>query len=109
LDEGTIANTHYVGIPFNAPNPAGAMVLADFLLSPEAQLEKQRGDVWGDSTVLDVGALPPPWPARFAEVASDAAALPRELLAARARPEVHPLYHARLLEDWRAMIRRGTP
>ena len=43
LDEGTIANAHYVGIPFNAPNPAGAMVLANFLLSPAAQLEKQRG------------------------------------------------------------------
>lgn len=109
LDEGTIANSHYVGIPFNAPNPAGAMVLANFLLSPEAQLQKQQGDVWGDSTVLDVARLPAPWPARFDEVAKDAAALPRELLASRARPEVHPLYHARLLEDWRAMIRRGAP
>ncbi len=109
LDEGTIANAHYVGIPFNAPNAAGAMVLANFLLSPEAQLEKQRGDVWGDGTVLDVARLDAPWPARFADVARDAAALPRELLASRARPEVHPLYHARLLEDWRAMIRRGTP
>jgi len=47
LDEGTIANAHYVGIPINAPNVAGAMVLANFLLSPEAQLQKQRGDVWG--------------------------------------------------------------
>ena len=109
LDEGTIANAHYVGIPFNAPNPAGAMVLADFLLSFEAQLEKQRGNVWGDSTVLDVARLPAPWPARFDEVAKDAAALPREQLLSRARPEVHPLYHARLLEDWRAMIRRTTP
>jgi putative spermidine/putrescine transport system substrate-binding protein len=109
LDEGTIANTHYVGIPFNAANAAGAMVLANFLISPEAQLEKQRGDVWGDSTVLDVGRLPAPWPSRFDEVAKDAAALPRDQLASRARPEVHPLYHARLLEDWRQMIRRGAP
>ena len=34
LRDGTIANAHYLGIPFNAPNPAGAMVVADFLLSP---------------------------------------------------------------------------
>jgi putative spermidine/putrescine transport system substrate-binding protein len=109
LDEGTIANSHYVGIPINAPNPAGAMVLANFLLSPDAQLEKQRGDVWGDGTVLDVARLSSPWPARFDEVAQDAAGLPRELLAARARPEVHPLYHSRLLEDWRQTVRRTAP
>ena len=109
LDEGTIANAHYLGIPVNAPNAAGAMVLADFLLSPEAQLEKLRGAVWGDGTVLDVAALPAPWPSRFAMVLADAEALPREVLAARARPEVDPRYHARLLEDWRQLVRRGTP
>ena len=109
LDEGTIANTHYVAIPLNAPNPAGAMVLANFLLSPEAQMEKQRGDVWGDSTVLDLARLPAPWPARFDEAARDASALPREWLIAHARPEVHPLYHARLLEDWRQTVRRTAP
>jgi putative spermidine/putrescine transport system substrate-binding protein len=109
LEEGTIANAHYVGIPINAPNAAGAMVLANFLLSPEAQLEKQRGDVWGDGTVLDVTRLPTPWPSRFEAVARDAASLPREHLASRARPEVHPRYHARLLEDWRHTMRRGMP
>ena len=107
LDEGTIANAHYVGIPSSAPNPAGALVVADFLLSPEAQLEKQRGDVWGDGTVLDVARLPAPWPERFAAVVRDAAALPYDQLAAKARPEVHPLYHARLLDDWRQMIRQA--
>ncbi|MGD9902778.1 MAG: ABC transporter substrate-binding protein [Vicinamibacterales bacterium] len=107
LDEGTIANAHYVGVPFNAPNPAGALVIANALLSPEAQLEKQRGDVWGDGTVLDVPRLPAPWPERFAAVARDAAALPYDELASKARPEVHPLYHARLLDDWRQMIRQG--
>jgi ABC-type uncharacterized transport system YnjBCD substrate-binding protein len=85
------------------------MVLADFLLSPEAQLEKQRGDVWGDGTVLDVTKLPAPWPSRFDDIMKEAAALPRALLAARARPEVHPRYHARLLDDWRTMIRRTAP
>ncbi|MFN7984116.1 MAG: ABC transporter substrate-binding protein, partial [Vicinamibacterales bacterium] len=108
LDEGTIANAHYLGIPFNAPNPAGAMVLANFLLSPEAQLEKQRGDVWGDGTVLKVSALPDPWPARFASVVADAASLPYDVQAAHARPEVDPRYHARLLDDWRQLTRVGA-
>lgn len=109
LDEGTIANAHYLGIPASAPNPAGAMVLADFLLSPDAQLEKLRGDVWGDGTVLDTARLADPWPSRFEDVQQDAAAFTLADLAARARPEVDPRYHARLVEDWRQMIRQGTP
>jgi putative spermidine/putrescine transport system substrate-binding protein len=109
LDDGSIANAHYLGIPINAPNAAGAMVLADFLLSPDAQLEKMRGAVWGDGTVLAVAALPAPWRSRFEAVMADAEALPRDVLAQRARPEVDPRYHARLLEDWRQAIRRGTP
>ena len=56
LRDGTIANAHFLGIPFNAPNAAGAMVVANFLLSPEAQLEKQRPTVWADGTVLQPGA-----------------------------------------------------
>jgi len=105
LDEGTVANAHYVGIPFNAPNPPGALVLADFLISPEAQLRKLRGEVWGDGTVLATTKLPPPWPARFADVAKDAGALPLEEFAARARPEVAPAYHEHLLDDWRRLVR----
>jgi len=109
LDEGTIANAHYLGIPFNAPNAAGAMVLADFLLSPEAQLEKQRGSVWGDGTVLEIARLPAPWPNRFTAAVSESGALPRDLLRSRARPEIDPRYHARLLEDWRLTIRANAP
>lgn len=108
LRDGTIANTHYVGIPWNAPNAAGAMVVADFLLSPEAQLEKQRPSVWADGTVLDVGRLTPPWRARFAALDVDARQLPRDSLARYARPEVSPRYHERLAADWRAHVRTGA-
>ena len=105
LRDGTIANSHYVGIPFNAPNAAGAMVVADFLLSPEAQLEKQKPGVWADGTVLDVARVPEPWRTRFATLASDPRALPRDSLARYVVPEVSPRYHERLAADWRAHIR----
>ena len=82
--DGTIANTHYVAIPFNAPNPAGAMVVANFLLSPEAQAEKSRPEIWGDGTVLKGDTVA----RRFAV------------------PEVAPEYSIRLQDDWRARIRR---
>lgn len=107
LRDGTIANTHFLGIPANAPNAAGAMVVANFLLSPEAQLEKQRPDVWADGTVLDVARLPAPWPGRFANLAADSRALPRDSLARYARPEVSPRYHERLAADWNAHVRAG--
>lgn len=109
LRDGTIANTHYVGIPFNAGNPAGAMVAADFLLSPEAQLEKLRPAVWADGTVLDVGRLPPAWKTRFVAVQADPRALPADSLARYARPEVAPEYHERIAADWRARVRGAAP
>lgn len=55
---GTIGNVHFVAIPVNARAKAGAQVLANFLLSPEAQAHKADIAVWGDGTVLDVARLP---------------------------------------------------
>lgn len=107
LRDGTIANAHYLGIPFNAPNPAGAMVVAELLLSPEAQLEKRRPEVWGDGTVLALDRLPDPWRTRFDAVEADPRAIPRDTLARYAVPEVAPEYHERLQRDWRERIRAG--
>ncbi|MDZ7629776.1 MAG: ABC transporter substrate-binding protein [Gemmatimonadaceae bacterium] len=105
LRDGTIANAHFLGIPFNAPSAAGAMVVADFLLSPEAQLEKQRPTVWADGTVLSLSRLPVEWRARFDSVVNDPRLVPPDALRASARPEVSPRYHERLQDDWRRMIR----
>lgn len=58
FDEGTLSNYHYVAIPYNAQHKAGAMVLANLLLDPRAQLEKAKPEVWGDSTVLSIDLLP---------------------------------------------------
>lgn len=105
LDDGTIANAHYLGIPANAPNPAGAMVVADFLLSPEAQYEKQRVDVWADGTVLDLAKLPPEWQERFTVLRNDPGAFPDSVAAARAVPEVVAAWHDRVVSEWRRRIR----
>ncbi len=55
---GTIGNTHFVAIPVNARSKAGAQVVANFLLSPEAQARKADPTVWGDPTVLRLESLP---------------------------------------------------
>ena len=54
---GTIGNVHFVGIPVNAKAQAGAQVVANFLLSPEAQARKADVAVWGDRSVLDLAKL----------------------------------------------------
>lgn len=62
---GTIGNTHFVAIPYNARARAAAQVVANFLLSPEAQARKADIAHWGDPTVLDVPRLPPAQRALF--------------------------------------------
>jgi putative spermidine/putrescine transport system substrate-binding protein len=108
LRDGTIANSHYVGIPANARNRAGAMVVANFLLSPEAQLEKLKPEVWADGSVLAVRKLPPAWASGFRAVAA-MGAVPADSLTKYARPEVAPEYHERLAADWRTRVRAEPP
>ncbi len=54
---GTIGNTHFVAIPANAKAKAGAQVVSNFLLSPEAQARKNDLKTWGDPTVLSMSKL----------------------------------------------------
>ncbi|WP_336222030.1 ABC transporter substrate-binding protein [Citrobacter amalonaticus] len=56
--DGMIGNVHFVAIPANARASAGAKVVANFLLSPEAQLRKADPKYWGDPSVLDANKLP---------------------------------------------------
>ena len=65
FDSGTIGNTHFLAIPFNASAKEGAQVLANFLLSPEAQARKADIAQWGDPTVLALDKLSATDRARF--------------------------------------------
>lgn len=102
LDSGTIANSHYLGIPLRAAHKAAALVVINELQSVEAQFEKQKSEVWGDGTVLDVARLPAPWPARFDGLAARRHAPSRAELAGRALAEPSPEIMIRLERDFRA-------
>ena len=58
LSGGTIGNTHFLAIPFNAKAKEGAQVVANFLLTPLAQARKADITQWGDPTVLALDKLP---------------------------------------------------
>lgn len=57
FDNGTVANTHFLAIPFNAPNKAGAAALINLMLSPELQASKMDPKGWGDLPVIDLKRL----------------------------------------------------
>ncbi|MDZ4262990.1 MAG: ABC transporter substrate-binding protein [Pseudomonadota bacterium] len=65
LNGGTIGNVSFLAIPFNASHKAGAMVVANFLMSPEAQAHKQNPENWGSITVLAMDKLSSEDRARF--------------------------------------------
>jgi putative thiamine transport system substrate-binding protein len=98
--EGTIGNTHFVAIPFNASAPGAAMIVADFLMSPEAQARKQNPEVWGDDTVLAMDKLAPEARALFAALPRGVATLsPEELGPVLLEP--HPTWMTALEAEWR--------
>jgi putative thiamine transport system substrate-binding protein len=99
FDAGTMANSHFLAIPFNANAKAGAMVLADFMMSPEAQARKQDPNVWGDPTVLDVAALAGDDRKRFDGLELGIATLPPEKLGL-ALLEPHTSWLKRLEKEW---------
>lgn len=106
LDGGTLGNASFVAIPVNATAKAGALVVANFLLSPEAQARKQDPAVWGSGTVLDVARLGPADRARFDALDLGPATLTPAQLGP-ALPEPHPSWMERIERDWAARYGLG--
>lgn len=104
LDAGTIANTHYLAIPFNAANQAGAMVLANFLESPQAQIEKAKPSVWGDLPAIDPAKLAPADKTALDAIPRGEATLSPDVLIAHAQPELQGDWLDRIEKDWQANV-----
>jgi putative thiamine transport system substrate-binding protein len=101
LDGGTIGNASFVAIPYNANAKAGAMALANFLLSPEAQARKQDPEIWGGGAVLAMDRLSPEDRAAFDVLPMGVATLTPDQLG-ETLPEPHPSWMVRLEQDWTA-------
>jgi len=93
---GTVGNTHFLAIPFNARAKEGAQVAINFLLSPPAQARKADIAVWGDPTVLAPSKLPPDQRAGF-----DATGVPGAVQRpAPTLPEPHASWVEPLEREW---------
>lgn len=104
---GTLGNTHFVAIPYNAHAKEGALLTANFLISPQAQLRKQDPQYWGDPTVLSMAKLPEADRIAFQSIDLGVATLsPEDLGPLIAEP--HPSWMERIEAEWRRRYASGN-
>ena len=97
--KGTIGNTSFVAIPYNAANKEGAMIVADFLLEPATQAHAQDFRQMGNFTVLDRAKLTPAERRRFDELPRSPA-LPTNAELGTTLLEPHPSWMTRIASEW---------
>jgi len=106
MKDGSIYNTHFIAVPYNAPNKPGALVAANFLMSPDAQLSKNQPENWGDFTVLDLSRLDNDMRKRFESVDLGKATLSINVLALYGVPEIPSDYLEVLEAGWEEKVLR---
>ena len=104
LEEGTVGNASFLGIPVTAGDQAGAMVVANLALSPSQQAIKADPGVWGQFTVLDLDLLESDQRARFDALPASPVVPPYEELSRGADPELSSDWVGPLDEGWRRQV-----
>ncbi len=102
---GTLGNISFVAIPYNAAHVEGAQVVADFLLSPEAQARMQNIDNLGAFSVLDPALMDAEAAAFFADL-PQSPALPELADLGPTLLEPHASWMTAIAEDWAARYAR---
>ena len=105
MRNGSIGNTSFVAIPYNAAHKEAAMVLANFLLEPATQARAQDIKEMGSVNVLDLGRLSAADRALFDKL-TPSPALPTAAELGRPLLEPHSSWMTRITADWQ---RRYTP
>lgn len=100
LDGGTLANTHFLSIPFNSSAKAGAMVAINEMMSPEAQTAKLSPENWGDLSALDLEKLSPEQQQAMNDVDLGEATLPLDELENHQLPELSADYIEIIEKGW---------
>lgn len=98
FEKGNISNTHFLTIPYNSQNQAGAMVLINYLMSIDAQASKTFSKNWGDSTILDMNKIPENEKDKFSK---DAIVIPNAVPELRAElvPIIEKIWTQEVLES----------
>ncbi len=101
FDSGTLANVSYVAIPYNANNPAGALVLANLLASPEYQIPLTDPDAsLGWMVAIDPTKLSKAQQDQLAKTPRGPATLPSDVLSNHALPEARASWVKPIDDGW---------
>ena len=98
-EKGSLANVHFLTIPYNSSKKGAAKIFVNFLISPYAQLRKQNNKYWGDPSVLSMDKLNMDWKKKFNEISKGIATLSNEELKMKFQ-EPHPSWVKALEEGW---------
>ncbi len=102
---GTIGNTSFVAIPYNAKAKEGALVVANFLIEPATQAHAQSLQSMGNLNVLDLALLTPAEREAFAPPAANPA-LPSAAELGVPLLEPHPSWMTRVTAEWKQRYTR---
>jgi putative spermidine/putrescine transport system substrate-binding protein len=100
FDQGTLSNTHFLAIPYNAPNPNGALILINTLLSPSAQMKKMELEYWGENMSLSVDRLSEKDKKTMDAIDRGPATLTQQELSSHRIPEIGAEYVQWLERGW---------
>ncbi len=104
LEDGTVGNASFLGIPATSGDRDGAMVVANLALSPAQQAAKADPGVWGQFTVLDTDLLPAADRARFTDLPRSPVVPPYDVLSRNALPELASDWVGPLDDGWRRQV-----
>jgi putative spermidine/putrescine transport system substrate-binding protein len=104
FNEGTIGNTHYTAIPYNASHKEAAMVVQNILISPAGQYEKNLPSGWGDYPTIDMGRVGAAWATKFASIPTPPSVLPYDQLVKNANPELQASWVTQIENGWKQNV-----
>lgn len=107
FEKGTIGNTHFLAIPYNASNKEGALAAINYILSVECQASKYNPEKWGDLPVLDNTKLSDEEKKLFNDIEIGNGAINQEILMKHRVPEMPADLVPVIEEIWMENILKG--
>jgi len=103
FDEGTIANSNYLAIPYNSSAKAAAMVAANEMLDPAVQysMAVQRNS-W--PLITNVSLMPAEWQDKINSIERHPSILSGEELSNHTLPEMMADWLVRIEADWMRLV-----
>ena len=104
LKAGSIQNTSYLGIAYNSRNKPAALVVCNYLISPQAQIDRSNINIWGGSPVFDYNKLEKEWQDKYNALPKLKYGLTEAEVKSKAINETESRYMIKIAEDFRKKV-----